>query len=101
MAHSGEGSYVDGIYVPTAKAAYETSMAVSLLSVDDLEYFDRHKYEENFTIEDRKFYDNLLHIDIDVNENDIIIHNNREYEVVEVLDRSDRGFKVYYGKYQK
>ncbi len=94
--HSGEGEYIDGIFVPGQVSIYEKPMVVASISTDDLEYFDKSNFEENFTMEDRKFYDPIM--DLDIKENDIIIYNNVEFEVVKVFDRNDQGFKVYFGK---
>lgn len=98
-AHSGEGQYIDGIYVPAEKISYEKRMAVVPITVDELKYFDDENFEENFTVEDRKFYDAAM--DVSIEENDIIEYREREFEIAKVLDRTEHGFKIYYGKVQK
>lgn len=98
-AHSGEGQYVDGIYVPADKISYDLSMVPVPISHKELKYFDDENFEENFTVEDRKFYDAFMRVDI--KENDVIVVNDKEFEVAKVLDRKDRGFRVYFGKFQK
>ncbi len=100
-AHSGDGEYVDGIYQPASKEIFERTMVVIPVMPDDFKCFENVDESETDTISigDMKFYDGKM--DVDIEDNDIIIKDDIEYEIISVINRSDRGFKIYFGKKEK